>query len=144
MSQEAAGQLQREHLEAVRKESMEKALLNTSDPTASSQGASSSQRPPKRTANVGYESTSLSKLKQAQAATKAVVVPKPTTSGKEAGPNRSQPPIEPSTSGDSDSSSIDTDQVDQIQVIQSQSQGSSTPKKNRLGRVFRELWGPSE
>lgn len=143
MSQEAARQLRREHMEAVRKESIEEGLLSTNNPTASGQSTSSSQRPTKRAANGGYEETSLSKLRQAQAATKLAVMPKPATFGHEARPKRSQPSTEPSTSGDSDSSSTDTDQVDQIQVTQPQSQGPFTPKKNRLGRVFKELWGPS-
>ncbi|KAL8928198.1 MAG: hypothetical protein Q9208_001908 [Pyrenodesmia sp. 3 TL-2023] len=143
MSQEAAHQLQREHMEAVRKETVDKALLDTGNSTAPGRGSSSSQRPPKRAATAGYEEISLSKLRQAQVATKAVAVPKPTTSGSEARPNRSKAPVEPSTSGDSDSSSVDTDEDDEIQVTQPQSQESFTPKKNRLGRVFKELWGPS-
>lgn len=143
MSQEAARQLRHEHMEAVRKESVEKASLHTSDRTASGQDASSSQRALKRGANVGYKETSLSKLRQAQAATKTTVAPKPTTSSNETRLNRSHSPEESSTS-DSDSSSVDTDEVDQIQVTQQKSQGSSTPKKKmHFGKVFEELWGSS-
>ncbi|KAL8903336.1 MAG: hypothetical protein Q9207_003999, partial [Kuettlingeria erythrocarpa] len=131
MSEEAARQLRREHMEAVRKASVEKGSSHTSDRTASGQGASSSQRAAKRGANVGYKETSLSKLRQAQAATKAAVAPKPTTSANETRLNRSHSPEESSTS-DSDSSSVDTDDVDQIQVTQPKSQGSSTPKKKKM------------
>lgn len=157
MSQEADRQLQREHVEALKRKSAIEAPAATTKTLdtpgrekaswvplpAKNEELQGSRAASKRAVNVGFGHSSLSMLRHAQAATKPAVMQ--STAASDGGPGPSQSAVELPSSDDSesdDSASIDTDELGQVESTHQQSQGSSAAKRKiPFGNIFTELFG---
>ncbi|KAL8717073.1 MAG: hypothetical protein Q9225_005654 [Loekoesia sp. 1 TL-2023] len=155
-SEEADRQLRREHTEAMRRQSAEKAALNkqqkaltTSDKGTilaplTTDGVNPRRDGPKEgsAANVAFDKSALSKLRKAQAAAEPINIQEAKKPALD--PTHSSLAVQSSRSGESDSRSSSADSSDKVgssQQVHPVPQASTASQGNRFTRFAKEIFG---